>query len=105
MLGVEGKRALEAEDGVGDADREAGEDDQGAGVALPGLLAVGTGTEQAVDGPLNEGQEVDAPLEDADHVGTQIAPREPERDDEGDDDPEVAHLDQNHSGLNMAMPR
>ena len=105
VLRVERQRPLDPQQQVADGEEHAGEDDGRAGVALPGLLLVGARSEQAVEGSLRPGQEVDAAVEDGGHVRAQVPPGETQGDDQDDDGPEEAHVSQNHSGLNMAMPR
>ena len=92
VLRVQRKRALDADEQVGDAHGHRGEDDEGGGVALPVLLLLGTGPEHAVDGPLGPFQEVNPPIEDGGHVGAQVAPREAQGDDQGDDGPGEPHV-------------
>jgi hypothetical protein len=50
-------------------------------------------TEQAVYGPLDKTQEVNATIEDCRHVRTEVAPRETQRDDQGENREEEAHLE------------
>jgi hypothetical protein len=92
VLGIQGERSLQTEDGVGDAERKTGEDDERAGVALPGLLLVGTGAEKSIDGPLNESEVVDSPFVDRHHVAAEVSPTKRQGNDEDDDCPEKAHL-------------
>ena len=56
MLGIEGQGSLDPQQQVREPDGEAREDDQRAGVALPGLLLVGRCAEQPVDRALDEAQ-------------------------------------------------
>ncbi len=93
VLRVEGQRALQPQEGIGQADREAREDDDRAGIALPGLLLLRAGTEQPVDGALDEAQVVHPSFEDRHHVSAEIAPDERQGDEKDDESPEEAHLE------------
>ena len=93
VLGVEGQRALETDDDVGEEDRDGGEDDHRAGVALPGLLLFGAGAEESIDRTLQVAEEVHAALEHGRHVGAEVAPRNAEQHHQGQDGEEESHLE------------
>ena len=103
VLRVERQRPLNPQQQIAHADEHGGEDHQRAGVALPGLLVIGSGAEQPVERALGPCHVVHTTLEDAGHVRAEVPPGDPQRHDQNDDGPEEAH--QNHSGLNIATPR
>ena len=49
--------------------------------------------QRAVDRSFNETEEMNAPVKDRFHVGTEVAPGKPEQHDERDDSEEEAHLE------------
>ena len=92
VLRVERERALDPDEQVGDAHGDGRKDDHRGGVALPVLLLLGAGSEQAVDGALGPTQEMHPPVEDGRHVGAEVAPGQPQGDDQGDDGERETHV-------------
>ena len=92
VLGIERERPLDADDHVGEDDRDRREDDHGARIAGPALLLFRRGAEQPVDRPFGPPEEVDPAVEDSGHVGTEVPPGQTQGDDQGDDGPGEAHL-------------
>ena len=93
VLRVERQRPLDPQQQIADADERGGENHQRAGIALPGLLVLGTRPEEPVERPLGPRQVVHAAFEDGGHVRAQVSPGDAKGDDEDDDGPGEAHLE------------
>jgi len=64
MLWIQGQRSLDAKDHVREDQGDRREDDQRAGVSLPGLFLFRTRTEHPVDRTLDEAEKVHAAVKD-----------------------------------------